>query len=338
MSKIICIGDVHIKDHLSYSNHIEDKREGEKKEIIDFILRSSEDCDHIVFMGDFFNSKNNSSEANRFATEFIESFGDKDIYIISGNHEKKGDGSTAIDYLAEVRKPNWHIMTHQTSIDLDGLKIDFLPYILNSEIGAETTEIATQMILDNLDGGDIIFAHHCISGTTFHGVKTEDLSEVVLDQKKLAEKYKLIVAGHIHSPQQYENVLITGSLFTSEVGETEKFIWKIESDDMSIEKIKVPAREIHKITDPSNQNLSSIPDSSIVKVIVTKKTAYIEKIKELLSRFDAYLLIEDYPSERKRAHIEEGAFDFEIESLLKLYAEAKSVDYEKLLKGLQIIK
>jgi hypothetical protein len=49
-------------------------------------------------------------------------------------------------------------------------------------------------------------------------------------------------------------------------------------------------------------------------------------------------LVEDYPSARAKTHIQEGAFDFSIEALLKLYAKAKGVDEEKLLKGLSLIK
>jgi len=57
----------------------------------------------------------------------------------------------------------------------------------------------------------------------------------------------------------------------------------------------------------------------------------------MLSKFDAYLLVEDYPNERKKVQIEKANFDFSIEALLKLYAEEKNVGYDQLLKGLEII-
>jgi DNA repair exonuclease SbcCD nuclease subunit len=334
------LGDLHFKDNLSYADYIEDRRVGEKKEILDFIVNKFSDCGHIVFMGDNFNSKNNSSSTNRAFVEFLERFSDKQIYIIGGNHEKKGDGTTAIDFLAEVKKDNWHIYTklppRQGTVDVGGLKVRFLPYILNSELGCENSKASTKKIMANLDGGDILFAHHCISGTFFNGVKTEDLSEVVLPQKELEEKYGLIVAGHIHKAQDYGKVIITGNVFTTEVGDKEKFIFKINSD-LQVEKIKVPAREIHKIENPTTEQLSSIPKDAIVKVIITNKTIDPEEMKQKLSRFDASLLIEDYPNERKKMHIEEGAIDFSIEALLEMYAKDRGVDYQKLLKGLSII-
>jgi DNA repair exonuclease SbcCD nuclease subunit len=290
-------------------------------------------------MGDNFNSKNNSSETNREFVKFIENFGRKEIYIISGNHEKKGDGKTAIDFLGEVKKSNWHIYTGPGTESFSGVKLDFLPYMLNSELEVETTEEAVRVIMDDLEGGDILFTHHAISGTTFNGIKTESLHEVVLPKEELEQKYKFVVAGHIHTPQLVDNTLITGSLFTSDVGETEKFIYKISVDNVKwdVEKLKVPCREIHKIENPSTEQLLSIPKSAIIKAIITNKTVDIEKLKEELSRFDASLIIEDYPDERIKAHIEDGAFDFNIETLLKLYADEKNVDYPKLLKALNIV-
>lgn len=355
--KILCIGDTHWKDNLSYADYIKDRREGEKGEILDFLVKSAEDCEHVVFLGDFFNSKNNSSEVNRGAVELLERFGEKHVYIISGNHCKKGDGKTAIDFLGEVKKKNWHIFTHPGSIEAAGLKLDFLPYMLNSELGVETHLGAMNHIMEHLDGGDILFAHHLISGTTYRGMKAEMFNEVVLPQKELEKKYKLVVGGHIHEPQRHGNTLITGSLFTSEVGEIEKFIWKISATtkenadpdkiyvmgergkwSFEIEKLKVPAREIHKLENPTIKQLSSIPKNAIVKVVITKKETDLEELKNQLLEFDAHLLVEDYPSERKKAHLEEGAaFDFSLEALLKLYAKEKGVDLAKLMKGLEII-
>jgi len=338
--KILCIGDAHFKDNLGYSEYISDKRVAEKKEILDFLIKQAEDCQHIVFMGDNFNSKNNSSETNREFVALLERFQDKEVYILAGNHEKKGDGKTAIDFLGEVKKANWHIFTKPGSIPIEGtrtFKFDFLPYMLNFELESENAEESTKKIINQLDGGDILFAHHTISGSSWNGIKAESLTyEVVLPREELEKKYKLIIAGHIHTPQQIGNTLITGSLFSKEVGEIERFVYKID-EELKLEKIKVPCREIHKLENPTAKQLLSIPKSSIIKCIITNREYDIEELEKELSKFDAHLLIEDYPEGRKKMKIEESAFDFSIESLLKLYAEEKDVDLSKLLKGLQII-
>ena len=338
--KIGIIGDTHFKDFLSYADYIKDRRVAEKKEILDFVVKSFEDCDHIVFLGDNFHSKNNSSETNREFVEFIEKFGLKQVYIISGNHEKRGDGKTAIDFLKEVKKQNWHIFTGFGSAHMENgnspINVDFLPYMLNSELGVNSSEEGVKSILDNLVIGDILFTHHNITGTSFGGITTDMMKGIVLPQDELEKRYKLIIAGDIHVPQQYGKVIIAGSLFTSEVGELEKFIWKVD-DQTVVEKIKVPNRPIYKLIDPTDKQLSKIPNNAIIKVIVTVKDTDIESLKEKLSKFDASLIIEDYPNERTKMHIEEGAIDFNIESLLKMYSEAKDVDYKKLIHGLELL-
>ena len=78
--------------------------------------------------------------------------------------------------------------------------------------------------------------------------------------------------------------------------------------------------------------------NAIIKAIITNKKVDPEELKNQLSKFDASLVIEDYPDTRKKAHLEEGAaFDFSIEALLALYAKEKGVDIEKLIKGLALI-
>ena len=332
------IGDTHFREFLSYEAYISDRRVSEKKEILDFIVESFKDCKHIVFMGDIFHSKNNSSVTYKEFVEFIERFDDKELYILSGNHEKKGDGTTAIDFLKEIQDKNWHIFTklNPISVKIEELNIDFLPYMLNSELEVTNYEDATKAIMKQLSGGDILFAHHAISDTSFNGIKTNLLNEVVLPKDKLEKKYKLTIAGHIHEPQEVGQTIITGNVFTTNVGEIEKFIWKIKSD-LSVEKIKLPGRAIYKIENPTNKQLSDIKKDSIVKIIITDKKIKIEELKEKLKRFDSSLLVENYPSTRKKMHIEDGAMDFRLESLLKLYSEERKVNYSKLLKGLEII-
>jgi len=329
-------GDLHARDFLGYSDYISDRREGEKKAVLDCIVDSFKDCEHVVLLGDIFHQKNNSSETNRWVIEFLERFGNKHIYMISGNHCTKGNGKTAIDFIKEIKKDNWHVFTKPTQETIGELKVSFLPYMMNSELEVETYEESTKAIMKQLSGGDILFAHHAISGTTFNGIKTDLLKEVVLPKDELEKKYKLVVAGHIHEPQQVNNVLIAGSIFTNEVGEHEKFVWKLKSD-LSIEKILLPNRKIYKIEDPTTEVLNGIKTDSIVKVVVTKTGTDIEALKKELAKFDAFLLIENYPNTRKKMHIDEGAMDFSVESLLKLYSKERKVDLAKLLKGLEII-
>ena len=337
--KIGIIGDLHFKDDLSYSEYVVDQRIPEKKQILDFIVESFKDCNYVVFMGDNLNSKNNSSKTIKDFVSFVERFDDKEVYIIEGNHNKKGDGTSSLDFMKETKKSNWHVMTTPIEHVIDGEKVSFLPYMSKVELGCNTDVEATGRLMEGLKGGTILFAHHAILDTfADHGVSTNDFKEVVLPKEELEKRYKLIIAGHIHKPEQYGNTIITGSIFTDSVGEKEKFIWKIGVHDQSVEKIKLPCREIHKIENPTPEDLEIIDKSSIVKCIITDKSMKVDTIREALKKFDAYLLLEQYTQERKKLHFDEGAIDFSIDSLLEIYSVEKKIDLKKLKLGFELIQ
>ena len=84
--------------------------------------------------------------------------------------------------------------------------------------------------------------------------------------------------------------------------------------------------------------LDKIPKSSIIKAVITSKEINLDEIRTALKKFDAYLLLEQYPSERTKMHFDEGALDFTIENLLKVYSEEKKVDLSVLLEGYSLIK
>lgn len=329
------IGDMHFKDVLSYSDYVKDQRRKEENDTLDAIVEYLKDCSTIVFMGDQLHQKNNTSEVNRKLVAFVERFGEKDLFILSGNHEKKGDGSTAIDFLREVSGKRWNIITKPYIFG----KITFLPFMLKSELESDTDEKALEVLMEkHLPGGDILFAHHAISDTlSYHDISTNLFKEIVLPRRKLLEKYKLLVGGHIHRPYTVKkDTLVTGSVFTADVGEDEKYVWKILKN-LSIEKFKLPSRGIYRLEDPSDIELDKLQSYSIVKVLITKRGTDIEVLKKKLERFDASLVVEDYPSERKKIHMVDGAFDFSIPNLLKIYAEERDIPYDKLNKGMELL-
>lgn len=338
INKIGIIGDFHAKDNLSYHEYIKDQRVSEKKEILDFIVKSFADCSSVVFIGDNFDKKNNSSEVIKDFIEFVERFSDKQVYVISGNHEIKGNGKSAIDFMREVNKPNWHIMTSPMDKIIGGHKIHFLPYMSRPQLGVQNDKEGCDKLLSGMSGGKAIFAHHAISDTfAAPGLSTNSFHEIVLPKIKLEEIYKNVIAGHIHRPQQDGRTTITGSVFTSEVGEIEKYIWKLDLETDNVERLKLPCRGIFKLENPTEEQLNRIPSNSIVKVIITSKEVNIDLLKSTLRTFDAYILLEQYPNERKKVYFDEGAIDFSLDNLFKIYSIEKKVDLDKLKKGMELI-
>lgn len=332
------ISDLHLKPNLSYSDYIEDGRKGEEKEILDFIVNSFKDCKKIVFIGDLLNGRNNNAEVIKKLVNFIERFEKKEIYIISGNHEKSADGKTSLDFLKEIKNSKWNIITDKIEVFND---LVFCPNLSKPELKAKNNEAGEKKIMKMLPDGKILFHHYAMSGSkTGTGAITEMFDEIVLDKNILKKKYNLVVGGHIHRPQEDGNVIVTGSVFTNEVGETDKYIWKIQENDGTFDKIKLPGRSILKIENPTENDFKKISKNSIVKIILTdlKLKDKIEELKEKLKKFDAYILLEQFPNKRKRVHFEEGMLEFDIEKLLEVYAKQKKVEIKKLRAAFELIK
>jgi hypothetical protein len=340
--KIGIIGDAHFRESLAYADYISDRREGERKQILDFIVESFKDCDSIVFMGDNFDKPNPPSKVIKAFTEFVERFNGKQVFILAGNHEKTPDGRTAVDYLKEVKNPNWHIITDNIELFEN---MAFVPYLYRQELKVDTHSQGSSWIMEGLEAFPknikFIFVHHAISDSlTVSGQSTNLFNEIVLPRAKLEEMFTRIVGGHIHKPQLSGKTLVTGSVFSNEAGDVEQFVWTLDTETSEIGKFQLPIRPIYRLENPEVDKLLKLSSSSIVKVILTDPKLPVDKIKEVIKRFDVYLLLEQYPNERKKLHMDaDGAMiEFSVENLLGMYAKSKNIDEAKLLAGWNIIK
>lgn len=337
------IGDAHFKENLAYADYVKDRREGERRAVLDKIVEAFSDCETVIFMGDNFDTKTNPSSVVRAFTEFVERFNGKNVFILAGNHEKTADGRSAVDYLKEIKNPKWKIITNK--VEKVG-EFVFCPYFSKQELGVETHEEATAKVMEMLFAPTLmsdapakfLFCHYAISDSlTTTGQNTNLFPEVVLPKTKLEEWYLKVIGGHIHKPQENGKTLVTGSVFTNEVGDDEKFVFKMDNHG-KVEWEKLPVRPIRKVENPTKEKLEFfLEDNSgtIIKAVFNDRAkAPDEEIKEVLKRFDAYVLLEQYPNERKKLDIENGAMlEFNIETLIKAYAKQKSLDETKLINA-----
>jgi DNA repair exonuclease SbcCD nuclease subunit len=298
----------------------------------------------VVFLGDNLNRRNNSSTVIREFVEFVECFENKSVVIVAGNHEKTGDGKSAIDFMKKVRgKKNWRIVTDDcTGLTLGGLKLTFQPYFFKSELAVQDNEEAAKELLRRLPSGqkrDILFTHNFISGTKDpHGQSVEVFGDVVLPREELLKKYRLVVGGHNHKHQIGDGVAVVGSTFSNEVGDKKKYVLKIDEKTLKVTPVELPVRPIVKLEDPTmNERLSK---DSIVKVVLTKKLSKekLDELKKHYRKYDAFILVEQYPRERKKVHFEDGMIQFTVEELLDLYAKEQKVDAAKLRLAWDLIK
>lgn len=338
--QFLLVGDQHFRNELPYGAAFKDGRRSEWNAVKKAIHRAAEECDAVVLMGDNLNSRHNHSSVIREFVDFLNGFGGKDIYIIAGNHERYGT-STAIDFLREIKNEYWHVFTEVTTVDL-GARVTFMPYMTAGSLGVKDNAEALASLLQSAAGGDILFTHHTISGSKWNGGSAEHLNEPVLPREVLESRYTHIFGGHIHQQQRLsEQTLVVGNIFPSEVGEVAKSVYIYDTRLNQVIDIPLPVRGIYK-TEVADHNLFTglrFPKASIVKVVITDREANVDLIRRLAKeKFDASIIVEQYPRERSKVHFEEGTLDLTVDNMLKVYSEARKVEYNDLKEGFDLIR
>ena len=339
--KILVTGDMHFRYELPYSNSIKDGRKEEWNNVKNVIQLTAKNCDAVVLLGDNFNARHNNSSVIKEFVNFLEEFGEKEVHILAGNHERYGT-STAIDFLKGL-KPNWFIYTEPKLSVVAGQPVMMIPFMNPSLLGVDTKEKGVEELLKlfPINTTPLAFCHQGIVESVYYGHPVEEWNEIVLPKKMVEKHFWHTFAGHVHSKQLlFPSIYITGSVFTQEVGELSKSIWVYTSDvnmDTKIEEIQLPVRSIVKIIWEEGE-IQDIPKNSIVKCYVTKRTTDIEEVKKWLTQFDASIVIEQYDLDRSKAHFESGVLDLSVETMLEKYAEAKNLPLQDLLQGFEIIK
>jgi calcineurin-like phosphoesterase family protein len=341
MSKILVVGDQHHRADLPYGSSLPDGRWGEWNAVISTIHKEAKDCNAVVLLGDNLNSRNNTSEVLRRFVEFLNGFGDKEVHILVGNHERSGK-STALDFLKKIDHKNWTVYTQPSTINIGGVDAMMIPYMTPGSMGLETKEEVMEAIIKMLPKKKmrLAFVHHAITNSRVNGmemdIQRDFFNEFVLSKEVMLKHFEQTFGGHVHEGQVLcPGIIVAGSIFTHTVGEHEKSIWKYE--DGKIGEIKLPVRGIHKIVWEERDAKEAIPSDSIVKCYVTNRETNLEDVKEFLSFFDASIIIEQYPSERTKTHFESGALDLSMDGLLKLFAESREYSYSDLKDGFDSI-
>jgi len=322
--RICLIGDNHWRKNLPYGSAFPDERREEWNEVIRTIHKTAKDCEEVVLLGDIFNAKNNPSSVIRDFVEFLKGFGNKQVHMITGNHSISPDG-TALDFLQKMEHENWHVYTKPTIVD----NMAFVPFLRSGEYDPSF-----------LSGRKVIalFSHNAVKPST-RGAMIDETQEHVWGKEYLELHSDFSAFGHIHDEEKVSDTIQgAGSIFTNVVGEHKRAIWKYDTTTKETERIPLPVRGIYKvmINEPMN-GFDEIPEHSIVKCVVTQKGADLVHIEELMKRFDAYMIVESYNEGREKHHFETGAIDISLDSLLKVYAKERKIDYEKLMQGVNLL-
>lgn len=347
--KIGLISDLHLREKMPYADLVKDGREGEVEMVLNHIVRAFSNCDAVVFMGDNLNSRINSAGTIARFVNLLERFGDdKAIYIIAGNHEKMSDGSSALDFIAELTgKTNWVLVSRYTkTINVGDVNIALMPYFHRTETQSVTTEDWQKSIDKQIDmiQADILLVHHSIAGCGVSDyVSTDSFSEPVLNRQTLEDKFKMVVGGHIHKATDDGKIHVLGNVFNSEIGEYGKRVGIIDTDTMTLETVNLPGKHIVKVIDPQPDDALAVMaehgTGAIVKVEVkTERTPEeLAVLKAKFQSFESLIFTERYSNKREKTHVEGGVEELGIETLLKNYAKAKDINVGLLTRAMELI-
>jgi hypothetical protein len=171
----------------------------------------------------------------------------------------------------------------------------------------------------------------------------DNFNEIILPLEQVAKKYKHIFGGHIHQACDKGVLSVLGSTFNNEIGERKKTIIIYDTDKQEVKRITLPGVSIIKKENILPEDLITIfnlDSNQIVKLVLTdpKLKKLVPRYREILSNFKAHMLIEQYPSERRKIDLSGVIIDLGTEDLLKLYARERKVDENKLLNAFDLIK
>jgi len=334
------IGDLHLKAKRGYADYTPDGRVKEVEKVLKQLTEASSDCDKVVLLGDSLNSKNNDSSVIKQFVSFLESFEGKEIVIIGGNHDCGADGKSALDFLKEIRGKNWTIIT-DTILERDGLV--YCPYFYKQQLGVDDLSEARDILSNRLPKGKILFIHHAFTGTNSNGMDAEFFPEIVLPLDVAKTKYDTVFAGHIHQPQENENLKVVGSVFCDEMGEKGKNYWKVDTETLNAQSYPIDGVKIVTLENPKIEDIKKITDKeNIFKIVFTEvvSTEAKEEIEKEMSSFYGWVISEQYTNERvqlKEADAK-SMVDMSVPELLKLYSDTNNVPFEKIIKGWELIQ
>lgn len=260
--KFAHIADLHIGKRVNDFSMLEEQRYI-FKEIIEIIRH--EDADAVLVAGDIYDKSQPSAEAVALCDDFFYSLSglDKDIFIISGNHdcpERIAYGARLLENTKFHIAPVFNGEMKRTELfdEFGKVNVYMLPFVkpvgLRKYIGtADNYTQAVKAVIDkadiNQEERNILVAHQFVTGAL--RCDSEELTVGTLDNvdATVFDKFDYVALGHIHRPQCVgrESIRYSGSPLKysfSEINHTKSVtIADVGDNDITIKT--VPLKPFH---------------------------------------------------------------------------------------------
>lgn len=268
--KIAILGDCHLgmrKDSPKFHKH------AEKFFDLFFSYTQKHGIQHIIQLGDLFDNRKSVSQYTAFESRryFFSKFSKYNqeypytLYTLLGNHDIYWRESLAINTPSEVLGYNYdiHIVDKPTTIELDDVLFDFIPWICE-----ENRDQCMKYIANSTS--DYCFGHFEISGASMYrgthaieGLGTEYFKD-----------YKRVFSGHFHTQSTMGNIQYVGTPY--------EITWEDCGDPRGFHILDIDTGEIEFIENPHTMfevveydnglkaNKATLAEK-IVKVVVKNK-------------------------------------------------------------------
>jgi len=313
--KILIIGDTHF--HNWSIPQLNWYQEDFLTKILPDVVKTNKP-DVIVFLGDMFESK---SHVDKKVLGLVFSSFDtiskmvSRTYIVVGNHDYYSfTEGPAIDFLSAFK--NVVIVKEPTVIN-NSVPIGFLPW---------KPTFSKQEINDIVSRAEIIFSHLDLKEVPYNPNIKSIFPKNGLELSMF--EGKRVFNGHYHSPQEYDNVIIVGSITqmeVSEIGQKKRLIF-YNTATKEVKQINLPHPSFVLVEDPNEYNRKvEENDPHIIPYLdIVRKNVVYERVE--VDGVEAVI----YNKEE-----EQNVLTLAIESLKNLYSQLdeekkKLVRYEEL--------
>lgn len=270
--KIGVVGDVH---WCSYSSIV--RSNGKKYttrlenliQSINWAEKTLQDCDMIVYLGDFFDK----SELNAMEITAIRDLRwAKKIphYFLVGNHElyskSENISLNSLNVLSGIK--DFYILYCPFQLD----NLYFIPY--DNYKGDKIEDIFSFLKRPFPKENVIIFSHNDIKGLQYGGY----LSTNGVDKDSIENNCALFINGHLHNHTEVGNKIInlgniSGQNFSEDAAVYKHYIMKVDSNTLEVDYYKNPyAMNFYKLDcTETTDSLRNLEEISVVSVVTSDK-------------------------------------------------------------------
>jgi len=214
---------------------------------------------HVIHLGDIYDRRKyvNFMSAMRLREDFFEPLAERNIetHIIVGNHDMYYKDTHVVNALEEVvrgRYSNISIYSIPTVVSIDGLDIQLMPWITDSN-REEAMEAITK------PKADIMMGHLELNGFTMH---KGAISDHGMD-RSVFDKFDKVYSGHYHHRSTIGNV--------SYIGAFGEYTWADYNDPRGFSVLDTKTRNLEFIQNPYRMfriaKYDDIAESNIVEKI-----------------------------------------------------------------------